>query len=298
MGFWQHHYKISARSGFFKISVSLWFLSNCNCHLCQWSPAAKKKIWWYDCQQKTLSVPPAIILERGGVVSCLLLSGIFLICCCCGYPLFIFSRITGWALKTPANKVDIFMEASLLNKRWIAGLCNSSWPEPGKRRGGKGGREGGTDGWWTDGWPNIWIDRWKDGWMDGWLLWMCVFLSRLPSKKTVNTSLLCLTPVHLSDVFLYPTVRPFDTLFISVSLSLSVSHLFMSPSPSLLSTLSHFLFTLSDLLFTSPRRLFLSFPWHLKSLRPLQGVQTSNQKCFPLRKRNAMMNKRTEQRDR
>lgn len=177
--------------------------------------------------KKTLSVPPAIILERGGVVSCLLLSGIFLICCCCGYPLFIFSRITGWALKTPANKVDIFMEASLLNKRWIAGLCNSSWPEPGKRRGGKGGREGGTDGWWTDGWPNIWIDRWKDGWMDGWLLWMCVFLSRLPSKKTVNTSLLCLTPVHLSDVFLYPTVRPFDTLFISVSLSLSPSPTFL-----------------------------------------------------------------------
>lgn len=63
--------------------------------------------------------------------------------------------------------------------------------------------------------------------MDGWLLWMCVFLSRLPSKKTVNTSLLCLTPVHLSDVFLYPTVRPFDTLFISVSLSLSPSPTFL-----------------------------------------------------------------------
>lgn len=116
--------------------------------------------------KKTLSVPPAIILERGGVVSCLLLSGIFLICCCCGYPLFIFSRITGWALKTPENKVDIFMEASLLNKRWIAGLCNSSWPEPGKRRrGGKGGREEQMDGEQTDGRTYGLIDGWMDGWM-------------------------------------------------------------------------------------------------------------------------------------
>lgn len=246
--------------------------------------------------KKTLSVPPAIILERGGVVSCLLLSGIFLICCCCGYPLFIFSRITGWALKTPENKVDIFMEASLLNKRWIAGLCNSSWPEPGKRRGGKEGREEQMDGEQTDGRTYGLID----GWMDGWMTFMDVCFpvtAALQENRqyfpALSDSRASLRRFPLSDC---PSF--WHSLYICFSFSLSVSHLFMSPSPSLLSTLSHFLFTLSDLLFTSPRWLFLSFPWHLKSLRPLQGVQTSNQKCFPLRKRNAMMNKRTEQRDR
>lgn len=205
--------------------------------------------------KKTLSVPPAIILERGGVVSCLLLSGIFLICCCCGYPLFIFSRITGWALKTPANKVDIFMEASLLNKRWIAGLCNSSWPEPGKRRGGKEGRKGGTDGWWTDGWPNIWIDRWMDGWMDD--FYGCVFSchgcpprkpSILPSSVwlpcisqtfssirlsvllTLSLYLFLFLSLRLPPFYVSLTLSPLDSLPLSLHTLWSIIHI---PSPTL-----------------------------------------------------------------
>lgn len=176
--------------------------------------------------KKTLSVPPAIILERGGVVSCLLLSGIFLICCCCGYPLFIFSRITGWALKTPANKVDIFMEASLLNKRWIAGLCNSSWPEPGKRRGGgKEGREEQMDGEQTDGRTYGLIDGRMDGWMDD--FYGCVFSChgcppRKPSILPCSVWLPCIS-------------QTFSSIRLSVLLTLSLYlFLFLSPSPTFL----------------------------------------------------------------
>ena len=131
------------------------------------------------------------------------------------------------------------------------------------------GRKGGTDGWWTDGWPNIWIDRW----MDGWMTFMDVCFPVTVALQENRQYFPPLSDSHASlRRSLYLTVRPFDTLFISVSPSLSISYLFMSPSSSLLSTLSHFLLTLSDLLFTSPLWLFLSFPWHLKSLRPLQGV--------------------------
>lgn len=131
--------------------------------------------------------------------------------------------------------------------------------------------------------------------MDGQMhnLHRCVFfLSRLPFKKTVNpvssSSLPC-----ISQASSYLTLHPFDTLFISVSLSL---HLLCLPH-SLLLTLSHFLF---------PSLIYYSHPSLTLSLLPLTpGIPPSAagrldlyQQCIPPRKRNRLMNKRTERGDR
>lgn len=110
-----------------------------------------------------------------------------------------------------------------------------------------------------------WMNRWKDGWTDAWLLWMCGFLS------------------------------PFCPCLFSLYWLLSISHP-LCLAHSLLQTLSHFPFLLSDLLFTSLSDSF-SLPldtWNPSISSRAPGRLDSHQQCFPLRKRNRMMNKRTE----
>ena len=105
---------------------------------------------------------------------------------------------------------------------------------------------------------------------DAWLLWMCVFLSRLPSKKTRS---------HASPGLLpYQTLSSFDTLFISVSLSLHLLP-FMPPSFSPPDSFPLSL-PLSDLLFTSLSD-SLSPPLTPEIPPSAPGRLDLHQQCFP-----------------
>lgn len=111
------------------------------------------------------------------------------------------------------------------------------------------GRKGGTDGWWTDGWPNIWIDRW----MDGWMTFMDVCFPVTVALQENRQYFPPLSDSHASlRRSLYLTVRPFDTLFISVSPSLSPSPTFLCLPRPLSSRLSP--------TFSSPSLIYYSHP--------------------------------------
>lgn len=109
----------------------------------------------------------------------------------------------------PENKVDIFIEASCLNKKWISVLCNNSWPR------WRQGRDG-TDGE---------IDICTDGRMDGQMhyFFRCVFSCPhclgLPSFLALSISLSSLYPflflsIHFSHFpALYVSLILFSRLF-------------------------------------------------------------------------------------
>lgn len=112
--------------------------------------------------------------------------------------------------------------------------------QAGRRR-----EEGGTDGWRI---------RWMDGWMDGqmhdlYTVDVC-FPVTVALQENCQSYFLPLSHSHASlRRPPYLTLRPFDTLFISISLSLHLAP-FMSPSFSPPDSLPLSL-PLSDLLFTS-----------------------------------------------
>ncbi len=128
-----------------------------------------------------------------------------------------------------------------------------------------------------------------DGWMDGWMTFIDVCFPvtvalQYSSSSSLHASLR--RPLHL-------TLCPFDILFISVSLSLHLPPL--CPRHSLL--LSHFLFP-SLIYYSHPSLTFSLFPLTPEIPPSAPGRLDLHQQCFPPRKRNRMMNKRTERRDR
>lgn len=134
-------------------------------------------------------------------------------------------------------------------------------------------------------------DGGRSGWMAR-LLQMCVFLSWLPSKKTTSLSLLLSLrcPSYLTPSFWPPLHISFP---FSPSPSLHVPATTFSPPIS--SPLS---LPPSDLLFTSLPWLFLPFPLTPEIPPSAPDRLDLHQQCFPPRKRNVMMNKRTERWDR
>lgn len=152
-----------------------------------------------------------------------------------------------------------------------------------------------------EGRRNRWMDecmnRWTDGWIDGWFLQMCVFMSRLPSKKTYWSYFLPSASLRYLPIWLTVLLTPPLYLFLFLSIH-------FSPFPTF-----YISFILSSRLFPTfpfPSLIYYSHPSLTLPLSPLTpeippsapGRLDLHQQCFPPRKRNRMMNKRTEQRDR
>lgn len=161
--------------------------------------------------------------------------------------------------QTPEETVDVFMEAALLNKRWISRLMQQLLTI---LQTGETQQQG-------------WMAGRMDAWMDG--FYRCFF----------TVSLLCL-PLP----FRHPSVLSLSVLWPSPLYQfpfLSISHPSCPPA--------HTPPSFSDLLFTS--LLWLSLLPLTPEIPPTaSGHLKLHRQSFPLRKRNKMENKRSKRGDR